>query len=61
MKFDVQISYEAYKSTIMGILNFYMNLVQNGVRLHSFMDKESLQLNVQTLNLLSDEPEQRAI
>lgn len=35
MKFDVQISYEAYKST-MGILNFYMNLVQNGVRLHSF-------------------------
>lgn len=46
MKFDVQISYEAYKST-MGILNFYMNLVQNGVRLHSFMDKESLQLNVQ--------------
>lgn len=60
MKFDVQISYEAYKST-MGILHFYMNLVQNGVRLHSFMDKESLQLNVQTLNLLSDEPEQRAI
>lgn len=60
MKFDVQISYEAYKST-MRILNFYMNLVQNGVRLHSFMDKESLQLNVQTLNLLSDEPEQRAI
>lgn len=60
MKFDVQISYEAYKST-MGILNFYMNLVQNGVRLHSFMEKESLQLNVQTLNLLSDEPEQRAI
>lgn len=60
MKFDVQISYEVYKST-MGILNFYMNLVQNGVRLHSFMDKESLQLHVQTLNLLSDEPEQRAI
>lgn len=60
MKFDVKISYEAYKST-MGILNFYMNLVQNGVRLHSFMDKESLQLNVQTLNLLSDEPKQRAI
>lgn len=60
MKFDVQISYEAYKSTMV-ILNFYMNLVQNGVRLHSFMDKESLQLNVQTLNLLSDEPEQRAI
>lgn len=59
MKFDVQISYVAYISA-MRILIF-INLVQNGVRLHSFMDKDSVQLNVQTLNLLSDESEQRAI
>lgn len=59
MKFDVQISYVAY-ILAMRIL-ILINLVQNGVRLHSFMDKDSVQLNVQTLNLLSDESEQRAI
>lgn len=40
MKFDVQISYVAYISA-MRILIF-INLVQNGVRLHSFMDKDSV-------------------
>lgn len=59
MKFDVQISYVAYISAMRILI--LINLVQNGVRLHSFMDKDSVQLNVQTLNLLSDESEQRAI
>lgn len=59
MKFDVQISFVTYISAMRILI--LINLVQNGVRLHSFMDKDSVQLNVQTLNLLSDESEQRAI